>query len=71
MEDDHLITLSVGGERFSGVWRVERNRLVVASAYGDIRTTLREPSADPESMARRLLRELVNDWLEGPELFAH
>jgi hypothetical protein len=68
---EHVITLRIANEPFSAIWSVARNQLVVASAYGDIRTVLRDPATDTEALARRLFRELVHDWLEGPEVTGH
>jgi hypothetical protein len=68
---EHVITLRIANKPFSAVWSVARNQLVVASAYGDIRTTLRDPAVDTERLARRLFRELVDDWLDGLEIIGH
>jgi hypothetical protein len=68
---EHVITVRLGAEPFSAVWSVTRNQLLVASAYGDIRTLLRDPATDVEALARRLFREVVQDWLDGAETIAH
>ena len=68
---EHIITVRIGDERFSAIWSVARDQLLVASAYGDIRTSLRDPDTDVDSLARRLFRELVHEWLEGAELLGH
>jgi hypothetical protein len=61
MDSHNVITVKVGGRSLSGVWTVVGARLVVATPLGDIRTILRDPSAEIEPIARRLLQQLAQD----------
>lgn len=68
MDAHNVITVQIGERSLSGVWTLVGARLVVTTPVGDFRTILRDPAADIEPIARRLLlRELA----EGGDAPSH
>lgn len=54
---DQQVTVQVWGRKFAGRWRIEGRQVVLACDWGEDREPL--GTADPQAVARRLLKEVV------------
>jgi hypothetical protein len=58
-------TVDYVGRRWAGDWRQEGRLVCVSSAYGS--RSVDPGRRTPEAVARRLLKDLVDEWRDRPK----